>query len=190
MAKIDTSKIEGYAEMSAEDKIAALEAFEVDDPEVTKYKNAASKANSEAAEWKRKHNALLSDEDKQKQEQAEAIEKITKERDELLREKTLASHTAEFVAQGYSLELAKDTAAALIDGDFAKLFANSKVFLSERDQAAKANDMKNTPAPKAGGTTPATDYQAKANEAMLRNDYASAAAFLRMAQEAQAKNIK
>lgn len=28
MAKIDTSKITGYAEMSAEDKLKALEAFE------------------------------------------------------------------------------------------------------------------------------------------------------------------
>ena len=31
MAKIDTSKIPGYAEMSAEDKLKALEAFEYDD---------------------------------------------------------------------------------------------------------------------------------------------------------------
>ena len=31
MAKIDTSKITGYAEMSAEDKLKALEAFEYED---------------------------------------------------------------------------------------------------------------------------------------------------------------
>lgn len=57
MAKIDTSKITGYAEMSAEDKLKALEAFEYEDnaAELEKQKAAVSKANSEAAEWKRKH---------------------------------------------------------------------------------------------------------------------------------------
>ena len=55
MAKIDVSKIEGYAEMTPEEKVAALEAHEYDDlsAEVEKYKNAASKANSEAADWRR-----------------------------------------------------------------------------------------------------------------------------------------
>ena len=48
MAKIDTSKITGYAEMSAEDKLKALEAFEYEDnaAELEKQKAAVSKANS------------------------------------------------------------------------------------------------------------------------------------------------
>ena len=52
MAKIDTSKIEGYAEMTPEQKLAALEGFEYEDnsAELEKQKNALSKANSEAAE--------------------------------------------------------------------------------------------------------------------------------------------
>ena len=56
--KIDTTKIAGYAEMSAEEKLKALEEYEIETPhdngdEVTKLKNALSKANSDAAEWKR-----------------------------------------------------------------------------------------------------------------------------------------
>ena len=45
MAKIDTSKITGYAEMSAEDKLKALEAFEYEDnaAELDKQKAAVSK---------------------------------------------------------------------------------------------------------------------------------------------------
>ena len=64
MAKIDTSKIEGYADMTPEQKLAALEGYEYEDnaAELEKQKNALSKANSEAAEWKHKHNALLSEE--------------------------------------------------------------------------------------------------------------------------------
>ena len=33
MAKIDISKIDGYADMTPEQKIAALEAFEIEDPD-------------------------------------------------------------------------------------------------------------------------------------------------------------
>ena len=80
MAKIDTSKITGYAEMSAEDKLKALEAFEYEDnaAELEKQKAAVSKANSEAAEWKRKHNALLGEDEKKKQEQEEKFANMEK----------------------------------------------------------------------------------------------------------------
>ena len=68
MAKIDVSKIEGYDTMTPEEKLAALESFEYEDnaTELERYKNAVTKANSEAADWKKKHNALLTAEDKAK----------------------------------------------------------------------------------------------------------------------------
>nr|DAE04982.1 MAG TPA: hypothetical protein [Siphoviridae sp. ctO0R2] len=75
MAKIDITKIEGYDKMTPEEKLAALEAFEYEDNsfELEKYKNAASKANSEAAEWRKKHNALLSEEEQKKQANEEEL---------------------------------------------------------------------------------------------------------------------
>ena len=68
MAKIDVTKIEGYENMTAEEKLAVLEGFEYDDntSELERYKNAVSKANSEAAELKRKYNERLSAEEKEK----------------------------------------------------------------------------------------------------------------------------
>ena len=58
MAKIDTTKIEGFEEMSSEEKLIALMAYEFADPkptdnsgEVNKLKTALSKANSEAADY-------------------------------------------------------------------------------------------------------------------------------------------
>ena len=42
MAKIDVSKIEGYAEMSAEDKLKALEAFDIPDPDYSGYVDTVS----------------------------------------------------------------------------------------------------------------------------------------------------
>ena len=77
--KFDVSKIEGYAEMSAEDKVKALEEYEIEVPkdntaEVNNLKEALSKANSqtskacsEAAEWKRQYR-----EKQTEQERAEA----------------------------------------------------------------------------------------------------------------------
>lgn len=91
MAKIDTNLIEGYADMTPEQKLAALEGFEYEDNavELERQKNALSKANSEAAEWKRKHNALLTDEQRKQQEQAEKWENMEKELAGLRKEKPL-----------------------------------------------------------------------------------------------------
>ena len=133
MAKIDTSKITGYAEMSAEDKLKALEAFEYEDnaAELEKQKAAVSKANSEAAEWKRKHNALLGEDEKKKQEQEEKFANMEKELSELREAKRVSEFKAKFIAQGYDEALAEDTAKAMADGDSAKVFANQQKFLDE-----------------------------------------------------------
>ena len=65
--KVDTSKINGYSEMSAEEKLAALESFEIEVPngdgEIEKLKAALSKSNSEAAEYKRQLRAKQTDEE-------------------------------------------------------------------------------------------------------------------------------
>ena len=80
MPKIDTSKIEGYESMTAEQKLAALEAFEYNDnaEELEKQKAAVTKANKEAAEHKRKLQEKQSDEEKKAQEEAEERERIQK----------------------------------------------------------------------------------------------------------------
>lgn len=111
MAKIDTSKIEGYANMTPEQKLAALEGFEYEDnsAELEKQKNALSKANSEAAEWKRKHNALLSEEEKKKQEDADKLAQMEQELADLRKGKTVSEYKAKFVAQGYDEALAEET---------------------------------------------------------------------------------
>ena len=112
MAKIDTTKIEGYDKMTPEQTLAAVEGFEYEDnaAELEKTKNALSKSNSEAAEWRKKHNALLSEEEKKKQEDAEKLTQMEKELAELRKGKTVSEYKAKFIAQGYSEALAEDTA--------------------------------------------------------------------------------
>ena len=152
MAKIDISKIEGYEAMSAEDKVKLLESFEYDDgsSEIERYKNAASKANSEAAEWKKKHNAQLSEDEKKKQETADYIAMLEKQNKELLEKETIATYKADLLKIGYSEELADATAKAFVSGDIAKAIKNQASFVDAQKKAVLANAVKETPVPPAG----------------------------------------
>lgn len=152
MAKIDTSKITGYAEMSAEDKLKALEAFEYEDnaAELEKQKAAVSKANSEAAEWKRKHNALLGEDEKKKQEQEEKFANMEKELSELREAKSASEYKAQLIGLGYAEDLASKTAKAMVAGDTMTVIANQQKFLDEYTKQVKADTLKKTPKPTPG----------------------------------------
>jgi hypothetical protein len=153
MAKIDVTKIEGYENMTPEEKLAALEAFEYEDnaSELERYKNAASKANSEASEWKKKHNALLTAEDKEKQEKDEELTNLRTEIAELKKKDAVSTYKAKFLGLGYEETLAEDTANALAEGDMDKVFANQKKHNESREKTIKADLLKKTPTPPAGG---------------------------------------
>lgn len=157
MAKIDTTKIEGYSEMTLEEKIAALEAYEYEDysSELERYKNAVSKANSEAAMWKKKYNAFLSEEERKKNEAEEEMNKIREELEILRKEKLESDHRAKLIALGYDENLAAETAKALVNGETEKLFVALKKHQETLEKQIRADVLKDTPKPKAGsGTKP------------------------------------
>ena len=157
MAKIDVSTIDGYADMSAEEKLAALEAYEYDDhsaelADLEKVKDAKNKANSEAAEYKKQLKALQ-DQQKTGNTKADAtIAQLQEQVAELTRQNTISSYTAQYVALGYEAELAKATAIATADGDVATVFENQRKFLEAHDKQTKADILKQTPGPGKGGT--------------------------------------
>ena len=153
MAKIDVTKIEGYENMTPEEKLAVLESFEYEDnsAELEKYKNAVSKANSEAADWKKKHNALLSADDKEKQEKDEELAALRLKVEELTKDKAVTSYKASYVSIGYDEKLAEETAKALAEGDIEKVFANQKKHNETREKTIRADLLKDTPTPPAGG---------------------------------------
>lgn len=194
MAKIDTSKIEGYADMTPEQKLAALEGYEYEDnaAELEKQKNALSKANSEAAEWKRKHNALLSEEEKKKQEDADKLAQMEQELGDLRKAKTVSEYKAKFVAQGYDETLAEETAQAYADGDSAKVFANQSKFLEEYAKKVKADALKKTPKPTpgAGSGGGVIDYDKKIEEAQKNGDLAAVAYYNRLRAQEEAEQNK
>lgn len=189
MAKIDTSTIEGYAEMSAEEKIAALEGYKIPEPDLSGYvtKAAHDKTMKEASEWKEKYRGTLSESEKKNQENAAAFEAMQKELADLKREKLIAGHKAEYLAMGYDDQLAQESAEALASGDLAKVFAAQKTFMESHDKSMKAGLLKSAPTPPAGGVTGGLDYGAVIKDAMSRGDYATAAAYTRKQQETKSK---
>lgn len=192
MAKIDTSKIEGYVSMSVEDKIKALEALEYDDnaAELERLRKANDKLSSESAEWKRKHNALLSEEEKKKQEDADKLAQMEQELAGLRKDKTVSEYKAKFLAQGYSEELAGATALALADGDTATVFANQQKFLDEYTKTVKAENLKGTPRPPAGSGSEGIDYAKKIEEAQTSGDMAAVAYYTRLQAQQEAEASK
>ena len=153
MAKLDTTLIEGYENMTPEQKVAALEQLEYDDhsAELEKTKNALTKANGDAAEWKRKHNALLSEEELKRQKEADEKQAMIDELNTLREEKLIGSYKTSYMANGYDEALADATARALAAGEMEKVFANQKAFQDAHDKALKAQLMGKTPKPASDG---------------------------------------
>lgn len=163
MPKIDTSTIEGYAEMSAEDKLAALEAYEYSDgaDELSKYKNATSKANSEAAEYKRQlkeaQERLAEADAKANEGQTDAerqLAEMQKQLDAMRHEKVVSDNTARFVSNGFSAELSARAAVALADGDAEQVFAAIAEFIETHDKALRAELATGSIAPDKGNKNP------------------------------------
>ena len=155
--KIDVTGIEGYADMSAEEKLAALESYEYDDhsaelADLEKYKDAVTKANHDAAEYKKQLKALQEQQKTGNSKADDTIAQLQAQVAELTRQNTIASYTAQFTALGYDAELAQATAIATADGDVATVFANQRTFLEAHDKQTKADILKQTPKPGQGGT--------------------------------------
>ena len=155
--KIDVAQITDYDSLSMEEKVAALENFEYDDhsdavAELEKHKDATNKATHEAAELKKQLKALQDQQKTGNSKADETIARLQEQVNELTRQNTISSYTAQFVALGYDSELAAATAIATADGDVAKVFENMGKFLDAHDKQTKADILKQTPKPGQGGT--------------------------------------
>ena len=155
--KIDVAQITDYDSLSLEEKVAALENFEYDDhsdavADLEKHKEATNKATHEAAELKKQLKAMQDQQKTGNNKADETIARLQEQVNELTRQNTISSYTAQFVALGYDSELAAATAIATADGDVATVFENQRKFLEQHDKDTKANILKQTPKPGQGGT--------------------------------------
>lgn len=153
MSKIDLSKIQGYANMSPEEKIKALEAFEVAEPDYTGYvkKDVFDKTASELAESKKQLKAKMTADEQAKAKEAEERQELEEKYNKLLHDSEVSSYKANLLGMGYEEELASDTALAMVDGDTAKVFANQKKHLENVEKKIKAEALKGTPKPAPDG---------------------------------------
>ena len=164
--KIDVSKIEGYAEMSAEDKLKALEEFEIEIPkpatdtdEVIKLKNALSNANSQAAEYKRALREKQSEQERAEAERAEREAARDAEIKELRRDKTVSGYLANCLSLGYSNELAQRAAEAMADNDAAAIMECQREFLEVKQREIEAAALNKQPTITPGAPPTATEAE-------------------------------
>lgn len=147
--KIDTTKIEGYADMTAEEKLAALEAYEVETAGLVK-KELLDKAASEAASYKKQLREKLSADEQAQAERDEQFKTMQTELETLRTEKAIDLATKKWMSLGYDEALATETAKAMVSGNTEKVFANHAKFIAEKEKNLRAQLLKDTPTPPAG----------------------------------------
>jgi hypothetical protein len=143
--------IENYENMTPEEKLAALEAY---DPEKDGFvsKTLFDKTSSEAANYKKQLREKQSDEEAKAQKEAEERAALVSRVAELEKEKTINGYVNSFLSLGYDEKTAKETAEALATGDMDLVFMNQKKFTENREKLLRAELLKETPPP-AGGKT-------------------------------------
>jgi hypothetical protein len=149
--KIMKFQIEGYEEMTPEQKVAALEAYE---PDMSGYvaKATFDKAASDLAAAKKSLREKMSEDEAKAAEREAKFAEITAELETLRHEKMVGTYVASYLAMGYDEKLAKATAEAMAKGDTDTVFKNQKLHLENREKALRTELLKNTPTP-AGGNT-------------------------------------
>jgi len=113
--------------------------------EVVRLKAALSKANSEAAEWKRQYKTTL---DEAKQKEMDAAEQRKAELEELnaLRtEKRISTHKAKLMEAGIDGETANLMAVSLPDGVKDEFFAAIKTFNENQRKALDVSALNKQP---------------------------------------------
>jgi len=112
---------------------------------------SANDANSkEAKEWKQKYNSTLGEQEQKALEAQESIESMKAELEALRVENNIMNYTNNFLASGYSEDLAKSTATALANGDMDTVFKNQKKFATQIEKQVKNDALKETKKPQGG----------------------------------------
>ena len=185
-----------YKEGMTEEEIStALKAVrDNNEAEVNRLKTALSKANTEAADYKKQLRTKQTDDEAAETARKEEHDKLVQENADLKRSIALSEKKAKLLSMGYDEKLAADTAAAMVDGDMDKVMANQSVYLEAQKKSIAAGQMRSTPRPAAGSDNAGgvLDYGKMISEAQASGDMTAVAYYTRLqAQEevaAQAGN--
>ena len=155
MANISTESIEGFEGMTPEEKVEAL--LKLDIPEEVDLSGYVKKSvfdakAAEASDLSKKLKGKLSEdeqrkaaEEEAKQQEAQKFKELEDKYNELMKSSTLKEHTISLNGLGFDDKLAEDTAAAIVDGDAAKLFKNMRTFLDGFRKTVEKELMDRTP---------------------------------------------
>ena len=150
--KIRTEKIEGYKEMTLEQKLEALENYEVDEPDYSGYvsKEMFDKTASELANSKKQLREKMSADEIKAKEDSDKMEELQSKYDALLRESEISKNKARLLTLGYEDKLATETAEAIVNGDTDKVFTNQKKHLDSVEKRIREEVLTSTPRPTGG----------------------------------------
>ena len=177
---------EGMTEEEISTALQAAGAGQNNDAEINRLKAQLSKANSEAADYKKQLRGKQTAD-----EQKATMDKLTQENTDLKRSIALADKKTKLVAMGYDEKLADSTAIAMVDGDMDTVMKNQATFNESREKAIRAEQMKKTPRPAAGSDgTGGMDYAKKIEEAQASGDLTAVAYYTRLKAQDEANQMK
>lgn len=162
MAKIETSAIEGFDTMDAQEQVKALLGMDIPEKiDLSQYvpKATADKYASEAAEFKKQlkgkttqDKAQAADQAAQLSELQEQLASIQEDNQRLKLERTESLYKAKYLAMsGFDEKLAEETAKALASGDMDKVFENQQKAYAAYEKALKSQLVRDDPRPGGSG---------------------------------------
>ena len=138
-----------------------------DNAELEKLKAALSRANSQAAEYKRQLREKQTETERAEAERAEQDKAMREELETLRKEKRVSDYTGKCLALNMDADLAGKTAAALADGDMDSVFDCLKDFV-DATVTRLNNEALNRQPNLSTGTPPTTNTAVKSEDDKIR----------------------
>ena len=145
-------------------KTEPAKADKPDNAELEKLKAALSRANSQAAEYKRALREKQTEQERTEAERAEQEQAMREELETLRKEKRVSDYTGKCLALNMDADLAGKTANALADGDMESVFDCLKQFVEATTTRLNNEALNRQPGLSAGipptkNNTVDTDYE-------------------------------
>ena len=151
--KIDTTLIPNFETLPDEAKNAILAMEFADAPDMSQFvaKATFDKKASEAADLGKKLRERMTEEEAKAIKEAEERQALIDRAEKAERELGVIGYEKAYLAMGYDPKLARTSAEALANGDMETVFKYQKTHADNREKALRAEMLKNTPPPAAGG---------------------------------------
>lgn len=140
---------------------------DVKDEEIEKLKKLLSKANSEAASYKKQMRDKMSEEERKAVEAAEKQAELENKVAMYERQATISSYKSNLLASGFDAETAEKSAQALAEGKMDEFFSHLNSVYGNIEKSAVAKAMANQTQPTVGAPPSTVDLQ-KSQVASIR----------------------